>query len=252
MGELKDKARQYATAFDGASPLADKENRARKAAKIRSVLADEGVFEKPNIRILDIGCSFGLILKQLTPNTGLGVGIDIDKNIGSHSDNIYFVRTDAEKLPFTDGSFDVVICNHVYEHTDDATRLLAEIERIMSADGICYFAGPNKYELIEPHYGLPFLSWLPRKLADRYMRLSGKGESYPEKPYSPSQVRRLVRSFEVTSYTEKILRDPVRYNATDILPVKSLKRLIAIFVLNIAPFFFPGFVFILRKPARSS
>ncbi|MDH5260744.1 MAG: class I SAM-dependent methyltransferase [Gammaproteobacteria bacterium] len=250
MGELKDKARQYATAFDGASPLADEDNRARKAAKIRSVLVDEGVFENPNIRILDIGCSFGFILKLLTPDTGLGVGIDIDKNIGSHSGNIYFVRTDAEKLPFSDGSFDVVICNHVYEHTDDAACLLSEIERIMSSDGVCYFAGPNKYELIEPHYGLPFLSWLPRRIADRYMRLSGKGASYPEKPYSPSQVRNLLSGFEVVSYTEKILRDPVRYNATDILPVRSLKRMIAIFVLNVAPFFFPGFVYILRKPAQ--
>ena len=45
----------------------------------------------------------------------------------------------------------------------------------------------------------------------------------------------------------KILRDPVRYNSTDILPVVSVKRLIAIVIYRIAPFFFPGFVYILRK-----
>jgi SAM-dependent methyltransferase len=248
MGELKKKASQYVDAFHGPSALADEENRGRKAAKIRAILADERVFEKANIRILDIGCSYGHILRQLTPATGFGVGVDMDKSIGSHSGNLCFVRTDAERLPFSDGSFDVVICNHVYEHTDDAARLMAEIRRTLSKDGVCYFAGPNKYELIEPHYRLPFLSWLPRKLADRYMQITGKGNSYPEKPFSPPQVRRLLSAFEVTRYTGKVLRDPVRYAATDILPVASLKRQVALFVYKVAPFFFPGFIYILRKP----
>lgn len=248
MGELKDKASRYADAFDGASPLADEENRARKAAKIRAVLADEGVFDIPNIRILDIGCSFGHILKLLTPTRGIGIGIDIDTNIGSNSENVFFVRTDAENLPFAPDSFDIVVCNHVYEHTDSAERLLEEIGRVLSSGGVCYFAGPNKYDLFEPHYGLPFLSWLPRKLADRYMQLTRKGNSYPEKPYSMPDLGRLVENFDVTSYTEKILRDPIRYEATDILPVNSLKRLVAIMVHRIAPFFFPGFVCTLRKP----
>lgn len=247
MGELKKKASQYVDEFDGESPIADEKNRAKKAAKIQAVLADEGAFDKSHIRILDIGCSFGHILRQLTPAAGMGVGVDIDRNIGSHSENVFFVRCDAEYLPFSNESFDVVICNHVYEHTDDAALLLAEIGRVLSGDGVCYFAGPNKYDLVEPHYGLPFLSWLPRKFADRYVRLAGKGHSYPEKPYSPPKVRRLLKNFEVTSYTEKIIRDPVRYKATDILPVDSAKQRIAIIVHKIAPFFFPGFVYTLRK-----
>ncbi len=247
MGELKDKASQYADAFDGASPLADEENRATKAAKMRAVLADEGVFENANLKILDIGCSFGHILRLLTPETGIGIGIDIDKNIGSHAENVFFVRTDAENLPFPDESFDLIVCNHVYEHTDSAERLLAEIRRVLGEDGVCYFAGPNKFDLIEPHYGLPFLSWLPRGLADRYMRITGKGDSYPEKPYSPPQIRRLLSDFKITSYTEKIIQDPARYEATDILPEKSLKRTVAILMHKFAPFFFPGFVYVLRK-----
>lgn len=247
MGELKLKASRYAEAFGGASPLADEVLRARKAAKIRAVLEEEGMFDRAAIRILDIGCAFGIILKALTPADGLGVGVDIDRNLGSRSDNVFFIRSDAEHLPFSATAFDVVICNHVYEHTDDANQLLAEIHRVLKPDGVCYFAGPNKYELIEPHYRLPFLSWLPRNLADRYMRISGKGSCYPEKPYSFPKIRKLVKNFRVTSYTEKILRNPVRYKSTDILPVVSVKRLIALVIYRIAPFFFPGFVYILRK-----
>ena len=247
MGELKDKASRYSEAFDPDSPLGDEQNRAQKAAKIRAVLAEEGAFESADIRILDIGCAYGLILRVLTPAQGLGVGIDLDVNIGADLDNVRFVRGDAERLPFAPGSFDIVICNHVYEHTDDAASLVAEIRRVMTDDGVCYFAGPNKFEPVEPHYGLPFLSWLPRSLADFYMRLAGKGESYPEKPYSRRRLRTLLAEFSVTDYTARIVNDPVRYEASDVLPPGSGKRWVAAFMLKTAPFFFPGFVYVLRK-----
>ena len=182
LGELKDKAGRYAEAFDGASPLADEANRARKAAKIRAVLEAEQAFDRDEIRILDIGCSFGIILEQVTPAQGFGIGVDMDTALGRDAPNLGFARADAENLPFESGSFDIVICNHVYEHTDDASKLVAEIGRVMRDDGVCYFAGPNKFEPVEPHYGLPLLSWLPRPAADRYMKLAGKGDCYPQHP----------------------------------------------------------------------
>ena len=247
MGELKNKAARYAEAFDGASELADEENRARKSAKIRAVLEAERAFDRPALRILDIGCSFGIILERITPRDSLGVGVDMDRGIGRDADNLAFARADAEDLPFESETFDIVVCNHVYEHTDSASRLLAEIRRVMADDGVCYFAGPNKYEPVEPHYGLPFLSWLPRPMADGYMRLAGKGDSYPERPCSRPRLRRLLADFIVTDYTGQIVRDPVRFQATDILPPRSLKRHVARAMLRLAPFFFPGFVYILRK-----
>jgi SAM-dependent methyltransferase len=190
MGKLKQKAAKYADAFDGATVLADEAGRARKAAKIRAVLDAEQAFRSSQVRILDIGCSFGIILEQITPDSGFGVGVDMDHSIGRIGDNLAFARADAENLPFESGSFDIVICNHVYEHTDDAAQLLAEIRRVMHDDAVCYFAGPNKYEPVEPHYGLPFLSWLPRpgtallapstqKAAGRIRRFGLHGQDRP-------------------------------------------------------------------------
>ena len=247
MGELKDKASRYSREFDSDSPLADEGNRAQKAAMIRAVLDAEGAFDRTGVRILDIGCAYGFILKVLTPADGLGVGVDLDQEFGSDIKNIRFVRADAENLPFEPASFDVVVCNHVYEHTDDAVRLMAEIHRVLTDGGMCYFAGPNKFEPVEPHYGLPFLSWLPRPIADAYMRLSGKGDSYPERPLSRPALRRLLTNFRVIDYTKRIVADPVKYEATGVLPPRSAKRFIASVVLRAAPFFFPGFVNVLRK-----
>ena len=247
MGELKNKARQYSQAFDTGQTLDNEPDRAIKAAKIRAVLHEEEALGKPGTTILDIGCSRGHILRLLTPDDGFGVGVDLDMHLGKPNGNVTYVRGDAELLPFLPGSFDIVICNHVYEHTDDVGRLIAEIDRVLAIDGVCYFAGPNKYEPVEPHYRLPFLSWLPRKLADLYMRVTGRGQSYPEKPLSRPQLRRVLSGFEVVDYTSSIVADPVRYRATDMLTPGSIKHRFAVTMLKVAPFFFPGFVFVLRK-----
>ena len=253
MGLLKDKARNYTQAFNGASQLADEAIRARKAEKIRAVLENEGVFPDKELKILDIGCSYGLILKQLAAHVDYGVGVDFDIAGMQRPDaGVGFVCADAERLPFPPGSFDIIICNHVYEHTDDPACMLDEIERVLAPDGVCYFAGPNKYDLVEPHYGLPFLSWLPQSLADRYLQITGKGTHYVEKPYSYRDLARLLARFEVEDYTGKIVSDPVRFHATDVLRDRSLKQLVARAVLKFMPFLFPGFIWVLRKAVRHS
>jgi SAM-dependent methyltransferase len=251
MGSLKDKARNYAQAFNGASQLADETIRARKADKIRAVLENERILPNKNLKILDIGCSYGLILKQLAADVDYGVGVDYDMaGLQRFNSGVGFACADAERLPFAAGSFDIVICNHVYEHTDNPERMLDEIERVLAPDGVCYFAGPNKYDLIEPHYGLPFLSWLPSSLADRYLRLTGKGNRYVEKPYSYRDLVRLLARFRVEDYTGRIVTDPARFHATDVLPHGSLKQIIAKVVLRFIPFLFPGFIWVIRKSAR--
>jgi SAM-dependent methyltransferase len=249
MGILKDKARNYSQAFEGAGQLASESGRARKAEKIRAVLESEKVLPNQNLRLLDIGCAFGLILKRLAPHLDFAVGVDFDStSMSGPGDRYVFVCADAERLPFSSGSFDIIICNHVYEHTDNPERMLDEIKRMLAPGGVCYFAGPNKYDFIEPHYGLPFLSWLPRPLADGYLRITGRGTRYVEKPYSCRDLKRLLARFVIEDYTGRIISDPESFHATDILPPGSLKQAIAKFVLKFMPFLVPGFVWVLRNP----
>ena len=249
MGILKDKARNYSQAFNGAGQLSDEPGRARKAEKIRTVLERAGVLPNRNLRLLDIGCAFGLILKRLAPELDYAVGVDFDvTSLPQPGDRYAFVGSDAERLPFSSGSFDIIICNHVYEHTDNPERMLDEIKRILAPGGVCYFAGPNKYDLIEPHYGLPLLSWLPRPLADGYLRITGRGTCYVERPYSYRDLKRLLARFEIEDYTGRIISNPECFHATDILPPGSLKQIAAKLVLRFMPFLFPGFVWVLRNP----
>jgi hypothetical protein len=37
---------------------------------------------------------------------------------------------------------------------------------------------PNRWGLVEPHFRLPFLSWVPRRFADPYVRVARRGTQY--------------------------------------------------------------------------
>lgn len=46
------------------------------------------------------------------------------------------VKMDIQRIPFPDGEFDVIFCNHILEHVDDDRRAMREMYRVMRrADG---------------------------------------------------------------------------------------------------------------------
>jgi SAM-dependent methyltransferase len=101
---------------------------------------------------------------------------------------VEFVHSGVEELEF-DEAFDLVILDNVYEHLPDHDAALAAIGRALRPEGVLYVLVPNKLWPIEAHYDLPFLSWLPVPLADRYLRLTRRGNSYQDASYAPTYWR---------------------------------------------------------------
>jgi len=120
---------------------------------------------------------------------------------------------------FDNESFDLVICAQVYEHVPDSKQLLAEIKRLLKPNGICYFAAGNRLNLIEGHYKLPFLSVIPKPLAHVYLLILGRGKYYYENHLTYWRLKRLVLQFEfdVVDYTAKVIYEPEKYSATEIV-----------------------------------
>jgi SAM-dependent methyltransferase len=85
---------------------------------------------------------------------------------------------------------------------------LDEVWRVLKPGGICYLAVPNRYWPMEPHYRLLLLSWMPRSLANCYVRLAGRGTHYPEQLPSYWSIRRLSRRFSVEDLTPALLKTP--------------------------------------------
>jgi SAM-dependent methyltransferase len=106
-----------------------------------------------------------------------------------------YVRADGTRLPFKDETFDIVISNHVIEHVGDRAAQvnhLRELRRIMKPDGRGYLAVPNRWMMVEPHYRLVFLSWLPRSLRTPYLRLCRKGKFYDCEPLQRRQLESMA------------------------------------------------------------
>lgn len=205
------------------------ESRIIKAKKIVAVLKSERE-DLSGLSCLDIGCSGGIITHYLSKHVGNIIGVDIDENAIAKANQQYsgnnckFLYADSMNLPFEDASFDIVICNHIYEHVPDSTKLVKEIHRVLKKGGICYFAAGNKYMIKENHYKLYFLSWLPQKLADLYIKKFRNIEHYYEKHLSYRGLKKLVSDFEISDYTEKIILEPDNYNESDRFSFRLLRK----------------------------
>ncbi len=248
---------QYQTELSLQSPiLLDRAYKQPKIEKMLAVLADCGAIDpqQPRGLAVDVGCSGGLFASALGSVCEQVVGVDIDTNALAIArrdfaePNVLYLNGDSMRLPLPDACADVIICNHVYEHVPDARRLFAEIARILKADGRCFLGAASRLTLIEPHYHLPFLSWLPPALADVYMRVTGKGERYYERLRTLQGIRALISDFDVSDYTLEIVADPDRYRARDLIPEGGLIERIPGWAWRAFYWLLPSYIFILRKP----
>jgi SAM-dependent methyltransferase len=92
---------------------------------------------KPNPRILDVGCGTGANLKMLAA-FGKAEGVDISPQAVEfcRQRGLDSVRLGAaEQLPYEDDSFDVVTALDVVEHLDDDVAGLREMRRVLRSDG---------------------------------------------------------------------------------------------------------------------
>ena len=98
-------------------------------------------------RVLDIGCGAGtdtLVAAQMVGAEGSVTAIDMTPEMLAKAraaaaemgaTNVSFVESEAERLPFPDGSFDVVISNGVIDLIPDKDAVFSEIYRVLAPGG---------------------------------------------------------------------------------------------------------------------
>ena len=204
--------------------MLDEAQRRRKAAKLIAVLRHAlGRDDLTGLRALDVGCSAGFIADELATAGATTTGVDIDEPGLAVARERFGARVDfrlarGEDLPLGDGSVDVAVLNHIYEHVVDPEAVVADIHRVLAPGGVLYLGLGNKLGIMEPHHRLPFLSWLPQTAADRYLKLTGKGDHYYERYRNRAGLRQLFAAYDVWDYTLPVLADSRAFAGDDLIP----------------------------------
>lgn len=105
--------------------------------------------------VLDAGCGEGFVVDRIAqrhPEWRLS-GVDLSDEAIAYAkthfgERAFFRKGSVYKLPFSDRSFDTVICSEVLEHLDDPNRAVAELKRV--ARGHVLITVPHE----------PYFQWL--------------------------------------------------------------------------------------------
>jgi len=96
--------------------------------------------KEKDTRVLDLGCGTGMMSTLLADSGfsvfGLDVSLESLKLLHQKKTNMPVLQADAEYLPIADGSLTAVVCLGVWRHFADPLKVLSEISRVLSGDGV--------------------------------------------------------------------------------------------------------------------
>ncbi len=96
-------------------------------------------------RVLEIGCGAGQEFFSFLENSHANCfGVDIAPELGKVTKNVFgnkfservsFIRSKGETLPFTDASFDVILCLVAIPYMNNR-QVIAEVSRVLKPNGV--------------------------------------------------------------------------------------------------------------------
>lgn len=147
---------------------------------------------KAGEKTLDMGCGTGIYTIWLAKK-GLDVtGIDLSPEMlakareKAERDNIRieWLQGDIRQLPFSDGTFDLIVCNIVLEFVDEPGKVISEALRVLKEGGRLIIGMINK----ESYWGRTYLE---------------KGRNDPNSVFAHAQFysEQTIKDWESSSFT---------------------------------------------------
>jgi SAM-dependent methyltransferase len=140
------------TGSDGLMSQLPFATQSKKPRPAQIELSPENIFEEklrqiiaPGDRVLDAGCGTGKFFgMDFAREVGCQlVGVDLRRDLSANSEIDFGARAELNRLPFSDGSFDVVNCRLVIEHVDFPDTVLKEFYRVLKPGGRLAIFTPN-------------------------------------------------------------------------------------------------------------
>ena len=177
-----------------------------KARRFLRLLEDGTFAGAPEARtVLEIGSGTGALLAVAAERFPRVVGVDIAMRWLHVSRRRFLDRglpapplvcACAERLPFPDGSFDLVVSAATLEVTRDPGQALAECARMLAPRGTVLLNTGNRFSLAsEPHVQLWGVGFLPRRWQVPYVRRRRGVDFSKIRPVSLRELHRLAAPF---------------------------------------------------------
>jgi ubiquinone/menaquinone biosynthesis C-methylase UbiE len=182
--------------------------------------------------VLDIGCNIGYGANILSPVSKNVVAIDFDNKALDFArerfsaPNINFQHSEAQTLPYSDSSFDVVTSFQVIEHINqnDLPLYLNEIKRVLTKNGVAILTTPNRKLRLNP-FEKP---WNP----EHFTEYSAKGF---EKKLTKYFTNIEIFGLRAEKWIEDVERDRIHKSLIKsyvMRPTKSILRLVLPSLMN--------------------
>ncbi len=135
------------------------------AAFLDAAMKEIGALAQPaDTRVLDLGCGGGNLVQALLAHGYDAYGCDLkpfwQDATGAPLDRFATITPVPYRLPFADGTFDIVVSTSVLEHVQDKPALFAETYRVLKPGGWAMHLFPGKWYLpVEPHIYVPLVNF---------------------------------------------------------------------------------------------
>lgn len=161
-------------------------------------------FLKPfkNIKVLEIGCGPGLLLKDIylkykrfNPEIiGLEkfdevIGI-ANKNLSDFKKFITLIKGDVHKLPFLSDYFNLIVCKDSLHHFKNLKKALKEMYRVLNKNGLIYIQDLRRDV---PFYILKTI--LPPDLPEKKIIYKSVRSSY-----TIDEIKKVLKQLKITKY----------------------------------------------------
>ncbi|MGH7469563.1 MAG: class I SAM-dependent methyltransferase [Longimicrobiales bacterium] len=140
---------------------------------------------EPGMRVLEVGCDRGILVRMLERTGALVYGVDVNEDAVRAAQHPRISLASGESVPFPDQMFQLCVSCHVIEHVESPRDFLLESARLLAPGGKVVLIYP--WEVIRGMTTVPDIIFSGRVPTLSLMRRIHRHA------FTPATLRRLIR-----------------------------------------------------------